>query len=85
MKSFDIATKIFGIGSHDIYATFGPLQHSLVLHATIEAVTLGASILDLCGCTPRQQALSLRDQRATILYATPTQLELLISGYVAAG
>ena len=84
-RSFALTCREFGIGSNAVYATFGPLGHSLTLYAVMEAMSLGASLCGLCRMSPRRQALALRDFQATVLYATPTQMRLLQKGANAAG
>lgn len=84
MKSFAITAARFKVSSQDTYATLGGLGHSLTLYATIEALCLGADLYSLNAARPRQQARALNESGATILYATPTQLVLLVKGAAAA-
>jgi len=78
IASFAVNRDLFGLGATDCYATLGALGHSLALYATIEALHLGADLIALAGLTPRHQAQALA--RATVLYATPSQLRLLLAG-----
>ncbi|MBY6059409.1 AMP-binding protein [Leisingera daeponensis] len=78
-ESFDINGKLFGISSRDTYAVLGHLGHSLSLFAAVEALHLGCGLAILSGQTPARQALALRQYGATVLYATPSQLRLVIS------
>ena len=81
IRSFDVNAQAFSLGHADTYATLGALEHSLTLYAVLEACHLGADIALLDGRTRGQQFGDLRRNRATVLYATPTQLRVLLSGW----
>ncbi|KJZ19178.1 AMP-binding protein [Loktanella sp. S4079] len=85
IKSFEINADHFDVSPNDIYATLGSLGHSLTLYATTEALHLGADLCALERKRPQRQIEALRDLNVTVLYATPTQLSLLIKGAFAAG
>ena len=78
--SFAITATRFGIGANDTYATFGTLGHSLTLYAALEALHLGADYIGLAGQSPKRQIEALTTSRATVIYATPSQLALLVRG-----
>lgn len=82
--SFDLIAARFGIGPSDIYATLGTLGHSLTLYASVEAMHLGAALAGFSGLKPKIQALRLAETGTTVLWATPTQLRLLLAGAEAA-
>lgn len=79
LDSFDINGNLFGISPQDTYAVLGHLGHSLSLFAAVEALHLGCGLAILSGQTPARQAQALRRHGATVLYATPSQLRLVIS------
>lgn len=79
-KSFAIASEQFSISSDDTYATLGALGHSLTLYATVEALSLGADICSLTNLGPQRQVRAVQSFGVSILYATPTQLALLLKG-----
>ncbi len=61
------------------YATLGDLQHSLTLYGAIEALHIGAIYHPLGGISPRRQLSKLQSARVNVLYATPTQIRLLLN------
>ncbi|WP_348541458.1 hypothetical protein [Sulfitobacter albidus] len=69
--SFAVHAEIFDLGPADTVAILGTLDHSLALYAAVEALNLGAALLPLSGRAHADLA------RASVLYATPTQLRLL--------
>ncbi|MGY3438996.1 MULTISPECIES: AMP-binding protein [unclassified Marinovum] len=77
-RSFEVNAEAFQIGPADRYATFGQLGHSLSLYGVLEAMHIGADVAALAGRSPRRQLRFLSDQRITVLYATPTQLRLVL-------
>ncbi|WP_319826159.1 fatty acid--CoA ligase family protein [Thalassovita sp.] len=80
IRSFDLNARCFGLGASDTYATFGNLGHSLTLFASLEALHQGADLLSLHGMLPKTQARQIAAARVSVLYATPTQLRLLVGG-----
>lgn len=80
LRSFAITADQRAIGANDTYATFGALGHSLTLYASVEALQLGADLCALAGIAPKRQAMAVDDMGITVIYATPTQLGLLIKG-----
>lgn len=84
-RSFEVTAGLFGLGPAARYACFGDLGHSLTLYALLEAFHLGADVAALAGMRPRAQAQYLATARISVIYATPTQLRLLLRGAEAAG
>lgn len=79
IRSFDLTVQSFGVGPQDRYAILGGLGHSLTLFALFEALHVGADIVCLSGQRPSRQMEGLQTHRVTVLYATPTQLRLLLT------
>ncbi len=77
--SFEINKTLLGVTPDDTYAVLGHLGHSISLYAATEALHIGADLAILSGHTPAQQASALREHEASLLYATPSQLRLLIA------
>ena len=75
IASFQV-NRAFGLSPADHYAVLGDLGHSLALYGAVEALHLGAGLTVLAGDGPRGQLAGLA--RATVLYATPTQLRRLL-------
>lgn len=83
-RSFEVNREAFGLGTGDRYACFGHLGHSLTLYAVLEALHLGADIACLTGLLPKRQVTAVQEMAITVLYATPSQLQLLVRGAEAA-
>lgn len=79
IASFEITRDRFAISQADCYATLGSLGHSLSLFATLEALHIGADVCALYALKPRQKLELLAEYGTTVLYATPTQLRLLVA------
>jgi long-chain acyl-CoA synthetase len=78
LTSFAACEDAFGLTSADRVAVPGSLSHSLHLFGALHALHMGAR-LDLgAGFRPRGVLQTLRAARSTVLYATPTQLDLLL-------
>lgn len=75
--SFNVNRQRFGIEPRDTYAVLGHLGHSLTLYGALEAMHIGSGLALLGDMPPRQQATALRQYRASIIYATPSQLSLI--------
>ncbi|WP_299849401.1 AMP-binding protein [uncultured Roseovarius sp.] len=85
VKSFYINRQDFALGPGDTYATIGHLGHSLSLYATLEAFHIGADILMLSSLSPKNQINRMIENQVTVIYATPSQLHLLMRGAGALG
>jgi long-chain acyl-CoA synthetase len=79
IKSFEENGDLFSLSDKDRYATLGHIGHSLTLYALLEAFHHGADIAMLDGSSPKAQLSKLCEQQISVLYATPTQLRLLVS------
>ncbi|WP_321333597.1 AMP-binding protein [Breoghania sp.] len=77
---FDVNRRLFGLGPEDCVAVFGTLGHSLALYGVMEGLHAGAGVEFLAGLRPDHQAARLRAARASVLYATPTQIRVLMDG-----
>ncbi|WP_321344943.1 AMP-binding protein [Breoghania sp.] len=77
---FDVNVGLFGLGAQDRVAVFGTLGHSLALYGVMEGLHAGAGVEFLAGLRPDHQAARLRAARASVLYATPTQIRVLMDG-----
>jgi long-chain acyl-CoA synthetase len=80
VKSFEVNRDAYGLTDKNVYATLGSLNHSLTLFATLEAFHLGADLCELATQGPKNQAKSIREHHVSVIYATPSQLRLLITG-----
>ncbi len=83
--SFEQNARSYGLGPDDTYATLGHPGHSLTLFATLEALHLGADLAALYGRLPKSQVRQVQALKVSVIYATPTQLRLLVAGARAAG
>ncbi|SFR56992.1 long-chain acyl-CoA synthetase [Yoonia tamlensis] len=80
IRSFGVTFETYGIDASHRYATFGSLGHSLTLYASVEAICLGADQWALGPRAPKAQAQAVATHGITVIYATPTQLGLLVKG-----
>lgn len=78
ITSFAADAHEFGIGSNDIVAAPGSMSHSLFLYAAIHALQIGASIILFRRFRPDIVMAEICDRGASVLYAAPTQLALLL-------
>lgn len=79
IRSFDLTAQMFGVSDRDTYAVLGDPGHSLTLFAVIEALHIGADLVVLSGQRPRTQLTSMAQAKVSVLYATPTQLRLIMA------
>ncbi|MEM9576320.1 MAG: fatty acid--CoA ligase family protein [Pseudomonadota bacterium] len=79
IASFDVNKRLFDVAIGARFGVLGSLGHSLGLYAALEALHLGAGLLLLSEKRPDAQARNIRDQGITHIYATPSQLRLLMS------
>ena len=77
IASFEINAAQFNLTPQDSLAVLGELSHSLALYGLVEGVFLGLDTHVLAGMTLQAQVSALRQNRISVLYATPTQLRLL--------
>ncbi len=78
IRSFEMDQEMFGLSSADVYASLGTLSHSLTLFAAVAACHIGADLAMLGNMAPRGQIAGLERLDASVLYATPAQLRLLL-------
>lgn len=84
VQTFRKTRSLFNLTAHDPYAVLGALSHSLTLYGILEGLEMGGGVDVLTGLTPRHQAEALADAHSAVLYATPSQLRLLLEGARAA-
>lgn len=80
MRSFEVNADLFKLSTSDTYAILGSLYHSLSLFAFLEAFHIGADIAWLYGHNPKKQSQLIEECNVSVIYATPTQLRVLIKG-----
>ena len=79
IATFQLHARQFAQQTPLRYATLGDLQHSLTLYGAIEALHIGAIYHPLGGVSPRRQLSELQRAGVNVLYATPTQIRLLLN------
>lgn len=79
IASFAVNKKLFQVTSAARYAVLGHLGHSLSLYAAVEALHLGAGLALLTGVRPDRQGHMIGTLAISHLYATPSQLRLLLA------
>ena len=79
IATFQLHARHFAQQTPLRYATLGDLQHSLTLYGAIEALHIGAIYHPLGGVSPRRQLSELQSAGVNVLYATPTQIRLLLN------
>ncbi len=77
IQSFCANKILFEYTPADSIAVLGALSHSLALYGVLEGLYLGQDVHALSSLSPSRQCEHLRQNRCSILYATPTQLRLL--------
>ena len=80
IASFEINRDRYRLGAGDGYGVLGALSHSLSLYGVLEALHVGADLCILSGLSPKKQLSALRERQISVLYATPSQLRLLLEG-----
>lgn len=78
IASFEVTRDVFKVDQSAPYAVLGAMSHSLTLYAVLEALHLGSDLSILTGLSPRSQIEALQQNEPQVLYATPTQLRLLL-------
>jgi long-chain acyl-CoA synthetase len=76
--SFAVNAGLFGIGPGARVAVLGRLAHSLSLYGAMEGMHLGADVYLLDDLRPDRQRKALAKQQISHLYATPSQLRLIV-------
>ncbi|GGF07780.1 AMP-binding protein [Stappia taiwanensis] len=76
-ESFRLCREAFALAPEDRVFIPGSLGHSLHLFGAVQALDMGSFVEIAPQFHPRQILSRLRDGAATVLYGTPTQLQLL--------
>lgn len=79
VASFAINAQLFGLEPGQRVAVLGSFVHSLALYAACEGLCCGADVHVLEGLRPDRQAIALAENGVQVLYATPSQLRLILS------
>lgn len=79
INSFHTNSRMWNISPQDQYGILGELSYSLSLYAATEAVNLGADLHLLSELTPLSQFKELDRREVSILYSTPSQINLIHS------
>lgn len=83
-ESFRLSAAAFGTSAADKVLVCGGLVHSLHLYAAVEGLCAGACVELMPRFQPKSVARRLAEAGITILYATPTQLQLILRDIEAA-
>lgn len=78
ITSFLLEQECFGVSADDVVLAHGNPSHSLFFYAICNALYAGASVLCAKGFRPDDLYAQAAELRATVLYAVPTQLEMLV-------
>lgn len=73
-----VNAEMFRFTANDTVAVLGRLSHSLALYGVLEGLHLGLDVQVLDTLSPSGQRATLRTCKTSVLYATPTQLRLLL-------
>lgn len=79
VASFAINAQLFGLEPGRRVAVLGSFVHSLALYAACEGLCCGADVHVLEGLRPDRQAIALAENGVQVLYATPSQLRLVLA------
>ena len=85
LTSYAACEDAFGLTPADRVAVPGSLSHSLHLFGALHALHMGARLDLSAGFRPRGILKTMRAAGTTVLYATPTQLDLLLRAARAGG
>ena len=77
IRCFDANARLWNLGHSESYAILGALSHSLSLYGTLEALHLGAALIDASGLRPDRQLAKIQSCKPSVIYATPSQIKLL--------
>ncbi|UOK71210.1 AMP-binding protein [Ancylobacter polymorphus] len=78
IDSFKVSAAAFGLGEQDVVLAPGGLAASLHLYGVVHALHSGATAVMMCQFHPRRALRLIARHGVTALYATPTQLQMLI-------
>lgn len=78
VESFEVSRLAFGLGEDDVILAPGGLAASLHLYGVVHALHIGARAVLMRRFHPRRALGVIAEQGVTALYATPTQLQMLL-------
>lgn len=78
IDSFKVSEAAFGLSDADIVLALGGLAASLHLYGVVHALHIGATAVMMRQFHPRRALRLIARHGVTALYATPTQLQMLI-------
>ena len=78
VSSFLLEKACFAIDADDCILAHGNPSHSLFFYAACNALYAGATVACARGFRPDDLLAQAADLRATVLYAVPTQLEMIV-------
>ncbi len=83
LSSFDFSAAEFAINAQDRILAPGGLVHSLHLYGAVHALHCGAQTHIMASFRPRSALERITAHAITVLYATPTQIDMLIASALA--
>lgn len=78
LASFELSEQLFDFRPDDVVMAPGSLATSLHLYGVIHALQAGRTAVLAPGFRPRTLLQTLTDQSVSVLYGTPTQIQLLV-------
>lgn len=78
IDSFAVSAAAFGLGAQDVIMAPGGLAASLHLYGVVHALHAGATAVMMRQFHPRRALRLVARHAVTALYATPTQLQMLV-------
>lgn len=78
IASFIVNAGLFGLGPGVRVAVLGRLAHSLSLYGALEGAHTGCAVHLMGGMRPDRQRAALATLAVEVLYATPSQLRMLV-------
>lgn len=76
--SFAVNAGLFGLGPAVRVAVLGRLVHSLSLYGALEGACTGCAVHLLGAVRPDRQLACLAERKVEVVYATPSQLRMLV-------
>ena len=77
IRCFDANARLWNLDRSERYVILGALSHSLSLYGAMEALHLGAVLIDASGQRPDKQLAKIETCKPSVIYATPSQIKLL--------
>ena len=81
IQCFEANAYLWNLDHRDRHAILGALSHSLSLYGALEALHLGADLVDVSGQQPHNQLAKIETCKPSVVYATPSQIKLLFEAY----